>query len=191
MLTAVLICQIYSPQLQKMAVEFTRKRTRGSSQKETLADETTRGYGALPERYDSRDVGRAPAVKNQGKLGTCWALAATSALEAALLPEETWSFSADHISMQNGYEKNQNDGGAYPMAMAYLASWTGPVTEADDPYGDGYSPEGLQAVKHVQEMHLLKSASPDEIKREIYKYGAVQASVYVDPEYGNDQFALV
>ena len=130
-------------------------------------------------------------MKNQGNLGTCWALAATSALEAALLPEETWSFSADHMSMQNGYEKNQNDGGAYPMAMAYLASWTGPVTEADDPYGDGYSPEGLQAVKHVQEMHLLKSASPDEIKREIYKYGAVQASVYVDTEYGNDQFALV
>ena len=184
MLTAVLICQIYSPQLQKMAAEFTRKRTQGSSQKETLTDETTRGYGALPERYDSRDVGRAPAVKNQGNLGTCWALAATSALEAALLPEETWSFSADHMSMQNGYEKNQNDGGAYPMAMAYLASWTGPVTEADDPYGDGYSPEDLQAVKHVQEMHLLKSASPDEIKQEIYKYGAVQASVYVDPNTG-------
>ena len=81
MLTAVLICQIYSPQLQKMAAEFTRKRTQGSSQKETLADETTRAYGALTERYDSRDVGRAPAVKNQGNLGTCWALAATSALE--------------------------------------------------------------------------------------------------------------
>ena len=109
----------------------------------------------LPAYYDGRETGRAPQVKNQGNLGTCWALAATSALEANLRPAETWSFSADHMSMQNGYGNNQNDGGAYTMAMAYLAAWIGPVTEEADPYGDGYSPDGLSPVKHVQEMHNL------------------------------------
>ena len=133
----------------------------------------------LPAYYDGRETGRAPQVKNQGNLGTCWALAATSALEANLCPAETWSFSADHMSMQNGYGNNQHDGGAYTMAMAYLAAWIGPVTEEADPYGDGYSPDGLSPVKHVQEMHMIRDASVEEIKKEVYLYGAVQASIYV------------
>ena len=132
----------------------------------------------FPERYDSRDYGKAPDVRNQGSLGTCWAVASVSALEASLLPEEHLRFSADHLSLQNGYAKSQDDGGAYTMTMAYLTSWKGPVLAEDDPYGDGYSPEGLSPVKHVQEIRILKDST--SIKEAVQAYGAVQTSLYMD-----------
>lgn len=56
--------------------------------------------GQLPSFYDSRDAGKRTVIKNQGNLGTCWALTAATALEIGLLPQEEWYFSADHISLQ-------------------------------------------------------------------------------------------
>ena len=134
----------------------------------------------LPPRYDARENARSPMVKNQGTLGTCWAVTASSALESYFLPEESDVFSADHVSLQNSFAKEQNDGGDYTMVMAYLAGWQGPVFESDDPYGDGQSPQGLAPVKHVQEMQMIKDKDYDAIKRAITKYGAVQSSIYMD-----------
>lgn len=134
----------------------------------------------LPAFYDSRNEARAPVIKNQGELGTCWAVATSSALEASLLPREHLVFSADHISLQNHFAKNQNDGGDYTMAMAYLAGWQGPVLEKDDPYGDGVSPDGLAPVKHVQEIQMIKDKDYEAVKRAVYDHGAVQSSLYMD-----------
>ena len=134
----------------------------------------------LPLRYDARDSGKIPVVKSQGTLGTCWALTATSALEAALMPEEHQVFSADHLSMKNGFYITQNEGGDYLMAMAYLSGWYGPVLESEDPYGDGYSPDGLTASVHVQEMQLLNGMSREAIEEMIYCFGPVQTSLYMD-----------
>ncbi|MBS5082527.1 MAG: lectin like domain-containing protein [Clostridiales bacterium] len=134
----------------------------------------------LPASYDSRNEARAPVIKNQGELGTCWAVATSSALEASLLPREHLVFSADHISLQNHFAKNQNDGGDYTMAMAYLAGWQGPVLEKDDPYGDGVSPDGLAPVKHVQEIQMIKDKDYEAVKRAVYDHGAVQSSLYMD-----------
>ena len=47
----------------------------------------------LPPSYDYRKEGRAPGVKNQQDLGTCWAFASLGALESSLLPQESWDFS--------------------------------------------------------------------------------------------------
>lgn len=146
------------------------------------AGETKLPAGKLPACYDSREAGRAPTVKNQGTLGTCWAVAASSALEAALLPKEGQVFSADHISLRNAYGKGQAEGGAYPMVVSYLAAWLGPVAEADDPYGDGVSPEGLVPVRHVQEMQLLQEKDLTAVKQLIYRCGAIQSSLYMDME---------
>lgn len=136
----------------------------------------------LPARYDAREEGRAPDVKNQGELSTCWAVTASSALEAALLPKEHITFSADHISRGNAYGKELEEGGAYAMSVSYLAGWLGPVTEEDDPYGDGVSPEGLPPVRHVQEMQILQEKDINEVKALVYQCGAVQSSFYMDME---------
>ena len=62
--------------------------------------------------------------------------------------------------------------------MAYLTAWQGPVYEADDPYGDGESPDGLKPVKHVQEIQVIEGKDFEKIKEAIFKYGGVQTSIY-------------
>ncbi len=133
----------------------------------------------LPSRWSALEEGRAPVVRSQGKYGTCWALTAVSALETALLPKERLVFSADHMALNNAYTVDINEGGDYQMAMAYLSGWQGPVLEEEDPYGDGYSPEGLEPAVHVQEMRIMERATLEELKEAIHTYGAVQASLYM------------
>ena len=134
---------------------------------------------ALPARYDSREAGKKPVVKSQGKLGTCWALTATSALEAALLPDTKIVFSADHMSLQSGFEIGQDEGGDCRMIMAYLSGWYGPVKESEDPYGDAKTAEGLRSSAHVKQMRLLEGADRDTFKEMILQCGSVQTSLYM------------
>lgn len=131
-----------------------------------------------PSKYDLREKKRNTPVKNQGSLGTCWASASVGALETSLLPEESLQFSVDHMTMRNSFQLTQNDGGEYTMGMAYLTAWQGPVYEADDPYGDGVSPKGLEAVKHVQEIQVIEGKDFEKVKEAIFKYGGVQTSIY-------------
>ena len=117
-------------------------------------------------------------MKNQGSLGTCWAFASLMALETSLMPEETYDFSEDHMSIRNSFGMDQNDGGEYTMSMAYLLAWQGPVLESQDPYGDRMSPENLAPTKHVQEIQILPSKDYEAIKEAIYYTGGVQSSLY-------------
>ena len=162
-----------------------------ASWQEQLAEKLDKGEASLPSarnwaektlpgRYDARDEGKQPVVKSQGSLGTCWALTVTSALEAAWMEKEHLIFSADHLSLNNGFRITQNEGGDYMMAMAYLSGWYGPVLEEEDPYGDGITTDGLEASVHVQEMQLLEGMSREKIKQMIYEYGPVQTSLYLD-----------
>lgn len=152
----------------------------GSGEKELAGETEPAGETgeALPAAYDSREYGRAPKVKDQGDLGTCWAFASLTALESSLLPEEEWDFSEDHMTMRNSFKRGQDSGGDYIMSMAYLLAWQGPVTEEMDPYGDGVSPEGLEAVKHVQEIQILPDGDREAIKWAVYENGGVQSSLY-------------
>ena len=143
----------------------------------TAAD-TAENKNALPAKYDLRERLRVSSIRNQGRYGTCWAFGALTAMESALLPEATYLFSVDHMSMSNSFKMTQFDGGEYTMGMAYLAAWQGPVYEKDDPYGDGKSDDSLDAVKHVQEMRIIASKDIAAIKNAVFKYGGVQTSLY-------------
>lgn len=142
------------------------------------AADTSENISALPASYDLRDKQRVSNIRNQGAYGTCWAFGALSAIESTLLPEESYIFSVDHMSLSNSFSGTQYDGGEYTMGMAYLAAWQGPVYEADDPYGDGKSDSSLNAVKHVQEMQIIASKDISAIKEAVFKYGGVQTSLY-------------
>lgn len=144
------------------------------------AENTASAEDGLPAFYDARDAGKKPVVKSQGKLSTCWALTATSALEAAFMPEAAPVFSADHMSMNNGFSVTQEDGGDYKMIMAYLAGWYGPVLEEDDPYGDEKTDPKAPAAAHVQQMRLLKGLSREDFKRAVMQFGPVQSSLYLE-----------
>lgn len=141
----------------------------------------------LPSTYDYREVGRAPRVKNQGTLGTCWSFASLMALESRLLPEEVFDFSEDHMSRKNSFHMDQNDGGEYTMSMAYLLAWQGPVLESEDAYGDGVSPRGLAPSKHVQGIEVLPSKDYEAIKKAVFFYGGVQSSLYTSMVSGQKE----
>ncbi len=146
--------------------------------KNTVVAADTDTSALVPAYFDLREKGRVSQNRNQGTYGTCWAFAATSALESSLLPEEKYLFSVDNMSMSNSFHANQYDGGEYTMGMAYLAAWQGPVLEKNDPYGDGVSDDTLKAVKHVQEMQIIDGKDYEGIKEAVFKYGGVESSLY-------------
>lgn len=139
----------------------------------------------LPKSFDLRKEGRVMPARSQGNFGTCWAFAALSAIESSLLPEKPETFAVDHMSMLNGFNISQNDGGDYNIALAYMSSWKGPVYEADDPYGDNVTDKSLKAVRHLQEAVNIPPKDYDSIKSMILEYGAVQSSFYSDIEVAN------
>lgn len=143
----------------------------------TMTD-NSEGVSPVPTKYDLREKRRVSEIRDQGTYGTCWAFAATSALESSLMPEENLLFSVDHMSISNSFNVNQYDGGDYTMGMAYLAAWQGPVYDADDPYGDGVTRDDLTAVKHVQEIRIIDGKDYQGIKEAVFKYGGVQTSLY-------------
>ena len=143
-----------------------------------MAADSSENPTALPASYDLRERYRISSIRNQGRYGTCWAFGALTAMESALLPENAYTFSVDHMSMSNSFRLTQYDGGEYTMGMAYLAAWQGPVYEQDDPYGDGKTNKDLKAVKHVQEMRIIASKHIAAIKEAVFKYGGVQTSIY-------------
>lgn len=148
------------------------------AQNKATASDTSESTSIIPVKYDLRDKKRVAKVRNQGTFGTCWAFAALGALESSLLPEEDVQYSADHMTLCNGFHLTQKDGGEYTMGMAYLAAWKGPVYEADDPYGDNRTDETLTAVRHVQEMQVIESKDYEKIKEAVFLYGGVQTSIY-------------
>ena len=144
---------------------------------EAVVVNTSSETSILPSHYDLRERGRAPQVKNQGNKGTCWAASSLAALESMLLPEENDIFSTDNMSLGNSFGLGQNDGGEYTMSLAYLTAWQGPVLEKDDPY-DGELTKNLAPVKHVQEAQIIESKDLEKIKEAVFKYGAVETSIY-------------
>lgn len=141
----------------------------------------------LPERFDLRQRGRTIHVPDQGTFSTCWAFAALTAVNTSMAEEAAVELSADHISLQNSFGLGQDAGGDYAMSSAYLLAWQGPVAEAEDPYGDGVSPEGLEPVCHVQEVQILAERDLEAIKRTVYETGGVQSSFYMPRSAGRER----
>lgn len=137
----------------------------------------------LPEAYDMRDYGRVTPVRDQGRYGTCWAFASLGALETTLLPRDKEVFSTDHMTLCNSYSLGLNLGGEHTMSIAYLAAWQGPVYEKDDPYGDGETNPDLKAVKHLEEALVINDRDFDVLKSAIFRYGAIETSLYSQMEY--------
>ena len=91
-LTAYLIYEMYPAQAQDLLAQLTsgryRERTAVVETEKEIAEEslrtdlpeTTYGKqeGSLPAFYDCRVTGKAPVIKSQGTLGTCWAVAAVT-----------------------------------------------------------------------------------------------------------------
>lgn len=64
-------------------------------------------YAAAPERFDLRDEGVVPAIRNQGNWGTCWGFAAISASEISILSK--LGMTAERYQEAAGHEMNLSE----------------------------------------------------------------------------------
>ena len=146
---------------------------------------------ALPAYYDLRTTGRLTPVKNQGNCGSSWAFATYGAMESYLKPTETTDFSENNLKNLHGFDWGYGEGGNEWFSMAYLARWSGPVSEADDPYNptSGYSPPDTSVNKHLQEAVLIpaRTGPLDNaiIKQAVISNGAVYTSIFWADTYYN------
>ncbi len=141
---------------------------------------------ALPSRFDLREEGKLSPIRDQGPCGACWAFATMGCLESFLLPHESWDFSENHLKNTHGFDPDHCQGGVGLMPAAYLARWSGPVLESQDPYNpySGYSPSGLPPQKHIQEILTISYiADHSNIKQAIMQYGGVYSAIYWDPNF--------
>ena len=84
-------------------------------------------------------------------------------LESFLKPGENWDFSENNVknmlisASPEGFDKSPNDGGNKFRSTAYLARWSGPVAESDDPYFpySVTSSHDLLLQKHVQDVLFI------------------------------------
>ena len=136
----------------------------------------------FPARYDLRALDRVTRVGLQNHHGTCWIFAAVGSLESCLLPGSRLDLSENHMANFQGSRLRFEGRAPSAISAAYVARWEGPVLERDDPYArPGDSPEGLPAVRHVQEVLFLpRHSSPlsnAAVKWAVMEYGAVDATM--------------
>ena len=135
-----------------------------------------------PASYDLRTFGHVTSVKNQGGCGSCWSFGSYGSLESCLLKNqsETWDFSENHLKNYHGFDWGPCAGGNADISTAYLARWSGPVSEADDPYNDfddRPSPGG-PCQKYVTSVYEF--FNDNDIKDGLMNYGAQYVSMYWD-----------
>ncbi len=144
---------------------------------------------SLPTSYDLRSLSKVTSVKNQGSCGSCWAFATYGSLESVLLTSEYRDFSENNLKNTHGFDYGSCDGGNYDMSTAYLARWSGPINETDDPYNpfSSTSPPGLRSQKQVQEVFLIPARSGpldnDNLKTAVMQYGGVATAFYWNSAY--------
>ncbi len=132
----------------------------------------------LPAKYDLREHGKATPVKDQGPNGSCWAFAAYGSFESTMMPKNN-DFSEKHMRNTHGYDWGPKDGGTRAVSTAYLARWSGPIKESDDPYSpyDFKSPSNLTRSKDLMKAIYIPDRDKTALKTAVMKYGAIETVV--------------
>ncbi|MCR4612091.1 MAG: peptidase C1 [Lachnospiraceae bacterium] len=147
-------------------------------------DISTNGKSSkLPGSFDLRKYDRVSEAMNQGNASTCWAYASILALESAVLPRKA-EYDVDAMIKFNGEVANNNNaGGAFTNALAYLLSWNGPINKNSSSIL--LSGNDVDEVKHVQEAKFYKHSDINDIKWAVYKYGGVSTSIFANISNSN------
>jgi len=166
-------------------------RGRARANQEWIEEPSSVWIEGIPSTYDLRAHSKLTAVRNQGTCGSCWAFATYGSLESFLMPAEGWDFSEQNLIDEHGYDWDPCAGGNILIASAYLARWSGPIRETDDPYIYA-SATNSTVKKHIQEVVYLPPRSGplanNLIKQSIFANGAVYTSMYYKGAYYNGAY---
>ncbi|HOT03412.1 MAG TPA: lectin like domain-containing protein [Methanolinea sp.] len=145
--------------------------------------------------FDLRMTGKLTPVRDQEQCGACWAFSTYGSLESTNLPGERWDFSENNMKNTHGFDLDPCKGGNYQMSTAYLARWSGAVSEAADPYLSTSSTSGgnVPVVQHVQDVIFLPSRTGPldnaQIKQLLQQNGAVYSQIRWESGYYNKKLA--
>ncbi|AKB25407.1 cell surface protein [Methanosarcina sp. MTP4] len=145
-----------------------------------------------PVSYDLRALGYVSPVRDQKDAGSCWTFGAYASLESYIQKTDGKNWDLSENNMKNllskdypeGFDRSYDDGGNEFISTAYLARWSGPVSETDDSYDphSGASPTDLPALKRIQEVLFLPARSGsgdnDLIKWALMNYGVLDSSIH-------------
>lgn len=163
-------------------------------QEEAISDRTPFRVN-LPARYDLREQNRVTAIRDQGPNGSCWAFATYGAMESYLTRRGMYDFSEKHLRNTHGFDWGPNDGGTRDVAAAYLARWSGPIWEKDDPYSPyGFnSPTNLERAMDIDRILYIpdvrNGGDTTTLKQAIMTYGGLYTTINGSQQYDNTRYA--
>ncbi|CAG4983236.1 unnamed protein product [Parnassius apollo] len=146
----------------------------------------------LPANYDMRQDGIISSIKNQGDCGSCWAFAATAAIEAAMsrsnggrnidLSEQ--SLVDCSWSKGSKFESNQGCNGGFLYETFKYVTLHGIPTQRE--YGPYLEQDGYCKMKNMTNIYNIKgfakvpSLSETALKAALYKFGPVSVVINSD-----------
>ena len=124
---------------------------------------------------------KSAILRNQGNDNTCWAFAANSLFELAILTKDgvLVDFSEDHLIKHSPIPATYDSGGNFNMASAYYSTGLGPILESEDPYDDGKTNDSA-VPKYLLTDYLELHDNLETVKQAIFKYGGALSSITLD-----------
>ncbi len=148
----------------------------------------------IPARYDLREENLLTPVRDQGRMGACWAFGIYGSLESVILKAMGYETDFSENNLQNSMlvyspyafrrwgEYIVEEGGYNLMSTGYLVSWLGAFPQDYDTYDELGKISPLLRTSndiHIQDVMLMPHNPGDRestnVKEAILKYGAVLA----------------
>lgn len=141
-----------------------------------------RTRSVLPEKYDARDEGYLPAVRNQGSWGACWSFSLMGAMEVSAIRDigiasdaidlserhlAYFGYNTGHDALDNANEDTMThspdnyyltNGGNDIRGVVRLMNWNGAASENDYPYVTGKLPDALERTAAQDARLYLENA---------------------------------
>lgn len=166
-----------------------------------------RARSTVPAKYDARDEGYLPAIRNQGSWGACWSFSLSGAMEVSMIRDmgaaaDNVDLSERHLAyfgFNTGYDTLDNangdtmtspasyyldNGGNDIRGVVRLMNWNGGAVEADYPYPGNTLPDALERTTAQDAAVYLENAYRFDFANAENKAEAIEVVKKMIMDYG-------